>query len=215
VAPRLWGLLAKHALWHEGELRAALRAAAPLPPVRQRFAMQLAPLPINCATEASLLPHLAHALALFDDQNGWTIDVNAATFVRDTASLSDLRTVRDDTRQAARNRLAAYVLVWLHPDSNSFDEIQPPLPDSYDRAERDWFVPIAVATLRLLGQPSSDRHKELVSSLAELIRDEYDVRDELDALLATWREISRAPVTQAAVADRWLGRKPPRLLITS
>ena len=157
--------------------------------------------------EAVLLPHLVTAMmgaarrirAKGRQDAAWQRMQNAADDL--APDLEALLAVIDDRRRPKRERMAAWLLAIILRGPQ--DSIRP-LRDFYDAQEAYWFVPaVGAHCLTLTGGGRKIVHAS-IEEVLELSRNDFDHRDRLNDVFASWRETSEAPLAHRRAAAKWL-----------
>lgn len=168
---------------------------------------------VNLPSEASLLPHLFVPLIHTHSgaQDTWN-RVSSANEPRNPreqiekviGDISGLNGVIDDARLAPSVRVSAAFMFLLHTEGSSLETKQRVLVECYSQETRDWYFRAMRYCLTLLSTEEDPAARALLGSTLDLARDDYSGRQDLDPLLALWRETSHAPVQRAKVQQNWL-----------
>ncbi|MBC9877340.1 hypothetical protein G8O24_08275 [Bradyrhizobium sp. INPA01-394B] len=178
----------------------------------ERFFDRMDHFKVELPKEAEMLPHLLAALvhssspesSLFHRELRHTSFEDIASTVRKIfRSGTSLRKIFQSTAFSTRVRAAAGVFYGFHSGGTSLQKEIDSLVELYDAAEASWFLP-AVALLLNEALATEQRFAlKAMGALLESANSNLPARFAVNPMVASWREISRAPVTQAAEPMLW------------
>jgi len=201
--PATWSRLVRLVPHRAVELRRALmRAAQSLLPVAQPFG-RAETLRVDLPGEAVLLPFvLASAFTARSSLESLGAD-GIRESLRESVGIITRERARSYGAISASARAALQLIAIMESGDIRDEDIQI-IVGSYQPANAVWLLAAFAAVVRLLAIAETETTRALVGRLLEMSRDDYDAREELDDTLWLWREASKAPITTAGLADRWL-----------
>ena len=181
---------------------------------------EISPFKVFLPSESNLLPLVLRALvrsglnesgqAIEENSDGLQVAIGAKRFYENKISEYGLDV--DSLISSASNqesplfvRASAVLLAALH-DQGNFDLIDKN-SDMLLECARSRFKVIIIGLTRVLtivGSPGDRACRQFVGRLFDTIKNDYPLRNQVQALLNTWREQSLAPVSESNVAGLWL-----------
>jgi hypothetical protein len=213
--PEIWGRL--FSIVNVGEpLRKLLvkNAASRAPEQRFNSGSAISPFFVDIPHEANLLPHILTLISREALIRELRTGARAAETI--TGYMTELgrqfvpdhelcNSVIDSAHVSLAGKAAALVFKLLlgTPPSNATDVAREDLLKYYNPSIGEWYVQAILAVLSD-GVLRRDRWSiSTASALLDASRSDYATRARTELVLAIWREMSRAPVTQASNSALW------------
>ena len=213
--PQVWGLLIAFFPERQEEFRQKLLSVAAKPVIFHYRGGAMHPLEIRLPRDAPLLPHLLNKIILGLDvsfryqtytnhthANSQKIIENIRNTVND---ISELDLVAKDPAVSPLIRGCAALMHILHPSgTHDIGRWHQTLAEAYNSQTSLWFLDCFATTALLISSENDLETQRIVAKLLDLSRTDYKGRQSLERLLASWREVSDAPINKAGVLDTWL-----------
>lgn len=209
--PYLWGKLLEKAPNREAELRHAFRIASLVISDKGFWFEEFHTFKLHLPEDAFLLPILLNAVieassSLFRNVDNEKKLAGLGRLIQEFVSdISLLERIISDSTLPESTRAAAVLMSLLHPSGSRELERKQRLLVTFYRPNRNrWYLKAITVCLTLLTTEKDEAASWVMGSLLDQARIDYIGREELQQLLAVWRETSHAPVQSAKVLTRWL-----------